>query len=91
MTVDALHAGDHVRSVKQPARGIGKVVYADSVSAVVYFKDRTKARPEDRLAESIRRLEADIDEAEILFAPAKYFDQFRFQQTDLNAFGEEVV
>jgi hypothetical protein len=48
---DTLRAGDHVRSARQPERGIGKVVYADAASAMVYFKDRTKAVPEDRLSE----------------------------------------
>jgi hypothetical protein len=48
---ETLSAGDRVRSGKQPERGIGKVVYADASSAVIYFKDRTKPIPEDRLSE----------------------------------------
>lgn len=47
---ETLGAGDHVRSGRQPERGIGKVVYADASIAVVYFKDRTKTIPEDRLS-----------------------------------------
>jgi len=43
--LETLRAGDRVRSGRQPERGIGKVVYADASSAVVYFKDRTKTEP----------------------------------------------
>jgi hypothetical protein len=49
--LETLQAGDRVRSGRQPERGIGKVVYTDAVTAVVYFKDRTKAVPEARLSE----------------------------------------
>ena len=49
--LEILHAGDRVRSRLQPERGIGKVVYADAATAVVYFKDRTKSVPEARLSE----------------------------------------
>jgi hypothetical protein len=49
--LETLRAGDRVRSGRQPQRGIGKVVYADAVTAVVYFKDRTKTIPEARLCE----------------------------------------
>jgi hypothetical protein len=49
--LETLRAGDHVRSCKQPERGIGKVVYADAATAAVYFKDRTKTVPETRIAE----------------------------------------
>jgi hypothetical protein len=49
--LETLRAGDRVRSGRQPERGIGKVVYADASSAVVYFKDRTKTVPEARLSE----------------------------------------
>lgn len=50
-TLETLRAGDRVRSGKQPERGIGKVVYADAVTAAVYFKDRTKTVPETRISE----------------------------------------
>lgn len=56
--VETLRAGDRVRSRRQPDRGIGKVVYADVATAVVYFKDRTKTVPEARLSEF--RLPTDI-------------------------------
>ena len=49
--IETLHAGDRVRSRKQPDRGIGKVVYADGATVVVYFKDRAKTVPEARLSE----------------------------------------
>jgi hypothetical protein len=49
--LETLSAGDHVRSGRQPERGIGKVVYADASIAVVYFKNRAKTVPEDRLSE----------------------------------------
>jgi hypothetical protein len=49
--LETLHAGDCVRSGRQPERGIGKVVYADASAAVVYFKDRTRTIPEARLSE----------------------------------------
>jgi hypothetical protein len=49
--LETLRAGDHVRSSKQPGRGIGKVVYADAARAAVYFKDRSKTLPEDRISE----------------------------------------
>jgi hypothetical protein len=49
--LETLRAGDCVQSGKHPERGIGKVVYADAATAVVYFKDRTKVVPEDRLSE----------------------------------------
>jgi hypothetical protein len=49
--LESLRAGDRVRSGRQLERGIGKVVYADASTAVVYFKDRTKAVPETRLSE----------------------------------------
>jgi hypothetical protein len=51
MVETTLRAGDHVRNRKQPQRGIGKVVYADTSTAVIYFKDRTKTVPEARLSE----------------------------------------
>src|SRR3569833_4402929 len=49
--IETLHAGDRVRSRKQPDRGIGKVVYADGATVVVYFKGRAKTVPEARLSE----------------------------------------
>lgn len=49
--IESLRTGDRVRSGRQPDRGIGKVVYADGATAVVYFKDRTKTAPEARLSE----------------------------------------
>jgi hypothetical protein len=49
--LETLSPGAHVRSGKQPKRGIGKVVYADASTAVVYFKDRAKTIPEARLSE----------------------------------------
>jgi hypothetical protein len=56
--LETLNAGDHVRSRKQPQRGIGKVVYEDGATAAVYFKDRSKAVPELRV--SVFRLPTEI-------------------------------
>jgi hypothetical protein len=64
--LETLRAGDHVRTGKQPERGIGKVVFADAATAAVYFKDRGKPIPETRISEF--RLPTDILEL-VLDAP----------------------
>ena len=56
--VEILRGEDRVRNRKQPHVGVGKVVYADASLAVVYFKNRDRLLPEDRLSQF--RLPADF-------------------------------